>query len=255
MIQSLCRIREVTSVGPGIFVMCMHAPEIASRTKPGQFVNLKVHDLYLPLLRRPFSVYRVDGEYIEIIFNIVGESTKILSLKKKDDWIDIIGPLGHPYSFDDTLATVILVGGGLGVASLPLLTNVLRSKQKQIVTFLGARNREQIVSSYLEDVHIATDDGSSGFHGTVVQLLDDYLSGKKIEKTKIFACGPNPMLNSLAIVAKKYSLSCEISLERIMACGIGLCQGCPVETINGASKYALVCMAGPVFEAQSVKIL
>ena len=254
MIQTICRVESVELVGSNTYVLKVHSPEISSTIKPGQFVNIKVHDLYQPFLRRPFSVYRTDDESFEIIFNVVGYGTKILSVKQKDDKLDVIGPLGCPFTAKGEYDTALLVGGGLGVAPLPILSATVKKTQKKIETFLGARNRDQLVTQHLTNVHLATDDGSIGFEGTVIQLLENYLKKSEYSKPKIFGCGPNAMLKNLSDLAKRYKIPCEVSLESAMACGIGLCQGCPVETVNGEKKYTLVCTGGPVFDAQTINI-
>lgn len=256
-----CPVETVRVVGDNIFVLRFRSPEIAHATLPGQFVNIRVVAGYLPLLRRPFSVYHTDGEFVEIIFNAVGRGTQILSRKKAGDTLDVMGPLGHPYGFDDGFITALLVAGGLGVAPLPMITKFVADAQKRVVTFLGTRTRNQIVTDYLKNVSLATDDGSEGFSGTVVELLASRLAAGKFDRPKIFACGPNIMLKRLAELAASYGIACEVSLECAMACGFGICQGCPVELTDGyeggvdnRKKYALVCKEGPVFDAREVCI-
>ncbi|MBI3580281.1 MAG: dihydroorotate dehydrogenase electron transfer subunit, partial [Ignavibacteriales bacterium] len=162
------------------------------------------------------------------------------------------GPLGVPFNYKSDYQTAINVGGGLGIAPFPFLTERLRSEKKSFLTVIGARTGNQIVSRHLENTHVATDDGSVGFHGNVVQFLEEYLSKHTVPKPKIFGCGPTKMLQSLSAFAKKSNIECEISLEGDMACGIGLCQGCPVERSNGKKKYALVCVEGPTFNCNDV---
>ena len=134
------------------------------------------------------------------------------------------------------------------------MTSALRRTRKKIVTFLGARTRDQLIVTHLDNINRATDDGSAEFHGTVVDLLAQHLNTRQYPKPKIFACGPNPMLYRLSQLAEKYDIPCEMSLESAMACGVGLCQGCPVETRNGEKKYALICTAGPVFDSRTIRI-
>jgi dihydroorotate dehydrogenase electron transfer subunit len=255
MTQELCSVAAVKNIGSGIFVLRFIAPEIASAVQPGQFVNMKTNELLFPFLRRPFSVYRVDGESVEIIFNVVGSGTKILSEKQQGEIIDVIGPLGCSFGVDGAFETAILVGGGLGVAPLPVLTNALIARKRNLLTFLGARTSHQIVSQYLQNVSVATDDGSGGFMGTVVDLLRKYLGDVKVAKPKIFGCGPNPMLKSLSLLAHELQIPCEVSLESVMACGVGICQGCPVERTEGEKKYSLICKEGTVFDSESIRIV
>ena len=252
MILSSCRVESINLVGPNIFVLRLLSPEIAPRVLPGQFINIKVNDTFIPLLRRPFSVYHVDGERMEIIFNAVGMGTTILSHKRPGDMLDVLGPLGGCYGTAGDFETAVLVAGGLGVAPMPLLTQTLRRLSKPIITFLGARTGNQIVSTHLEQVRRSSDDGTAEFHGTVVDQLRSTLDKQSLRKPKIFGCGPNAMLRSLAQLANEYDIPCEVSMESAMACGIGICQGCPLEVSNGEKKYALICREGPVFDTRKI---
>jgi dihydroorotate dehydrogenase electron transfer subunit len=254
MFNTRCAVSAHESPAPNIFVVSVHSPEIASAVKPGQFINVKVADGPFPLLRRPFSVYRVHDEEAEIIFDVRGIGTRILASKRTGDQLDIIGPLGRPYKVDDAFDTAILVGGGLGVAPLPMITLALKAKGRAVATFLGARTRSLLVDAHLENISVSTDDGSAGFKGTVVDLLRSRLRTDRHKRAKIFACGPNPMLRSLSLLAAEYEVPCEISLESPMGCGVGICQGCPVALADDGGKYALICRDGAVFDSRKVRI-
>jgi len=252
-----CKITSIKEVGNNIFVVRFHSPHLASSTRPGQFVNIKVVDGYLPLLRRPFSVYHSEQEDVEIIFNAIGTGTTILSRKKVGEEIDVLGPLGIPYNIVDEYEEAILIAGGLGVAPLPILTNALRDRKKKIYTFLGARTSDQLVTQHLENISLSTDDGSRGFHGTVVDLAEAEIRRNVFSKPKIFACGPNAMLKSVTALASSLGIPAEISVECAMACGFGICQGCPVERHDNtaaAPKYYLVCKDGPVFNTNAIML-
>jgi dihydroorotate dehydrogenase electron transfer subunit len=125
---------------------------------------------------------------------------------------------------------------------------------KRIETFVGFRNAEQIFVSHLQNIHIATDDGSEGFNGNVVRLIEQSLDQKDFNRIKIFACGPTVMLKVLTELAKSKNLCCEVSIEGQMACGVGICQGCPVERNGDGAKYALVCKDGPTFLTTEVTL-
>lgn len=249
-----CPVTGVHTVGPNLYVLSFHSPRIAAAARPGQFVNILVNGFTMPLLRRPFSVYHIDGQTVQIIFNVVGLGTKILSEKHLHDTIDVLGPLGCPFNIHDEYETAILVAGGLGVAPMPLTTSALKDTSKNIMTFVGARTRAQIVATHLHNVHTSADDGSAEFHGTVVENLRWELSKASIAKPKIFACGPNAMLRALSELAAEAAIPCEVSLESAMACGIGICQGCPVETPQSDKKYALICKEGTVFDSRRIRI-
>jgi dihydroorotate dehydrogenase electron transfer subunit len=254
MKQAWYRVDSVREAGPNIYILTLDAPGLAGTVRAGQFLNIKTRDFFVPLLRRPFSVHRVTGGKIEILFNIVGLGTQILAASHNTDQLDVLGPLGNHFGIDDDFEDAILVAGGLGVAPMPILTAELQRAGKKIFTFLGARDTGQVVREGLENLHIATDDGSEGHHGTVVDHLRAALrkGTPKFNNPKIFSCGPTPMLSALASLAAEKSLRCEVSLESPMACGIGICQGCPVELREGEKKYALVCKDGTVFPGNSV---
>lgn len=255
MKRFLCPVENVKTVGEDIRILTFSSPEMASSVEPGQFVNIRAGVTFDPLLRRPFSVYRANGTQVEVIFSVFGKGTQILSTKQRGDVLDVIGPLGSPFSVDrDDFATGILVGGGLGVAPLPLITTSLRIRGKSVVTFLGARSSGHLVEEHLENTHVATDDGSRGHKGNVIELLERFLDMEVYTRPRLFGCGPTPMLEALAHLAIKKNIPCEVSLEGPMACGIGICQGCPVEVTDGGRKYALMCTEGPAFDVRRLRL-
>lgn len=239
-------------LGDGLHVLTIRSAYLASLVKPGQFLNIRIVDATEPLLRRPFSVSRVTGDDLEILFNIVGRGTGLLAVKKLGSTLNVIGPLGVPFHHEADFETAIMVAGGLGVAPFPFLTSRVLESGKRVETFLGARSASQLIQRNLRNVHIATDDGSKGFHGTVVTLLEQYLNEQPVTGGRIFACGPTKMMKALSEFAQAASIPCELSLEGDMACGIGICQGCPVETTHGPKKFALVCTDGPAFDCKDV---
>lgn len=255
MIQTCVRVSSLRLVGDHTYVLSFQSPALAESILPGQFINIKVHESAFPLLRRPFSVYHVSGAEVSIIFNVVGEGTTALASKQIGNQLDVLGPLGCPFHVGGDYQTALLVAGGLGIAPLPMIAAAARLLFRPMVAFLGARNSNQIVDSYLDMVHVATDDGSRGHHGTVVDLLRTHLEERRYPAPKIFGCGPNAMLRSLSRLAAEYDIPCEVSLESVMACGIGICQGCPVERAEGAKKYSLICKEGTVFDSRTIRII
>lgn len=252
MTHEIVTVSSNNEVAEGLFLLRFQSDRIARATAPGQFVNIRVTDVFVPFLRRPFSVSRVEGRLVEILFNVVGGGTQILSSKRPGDTLDLLGPLGKPFNVHDEFETALIVAGGLGVAPFPLLTDWLLREEKQILTFLGARNAYQLYKQHLKNLRVATDDGSEGLKGTVIDLLDRYLQTHTVSKPKIFGCGPTKMLQALSEYAHRKRIPCELSLEGEMACGIGLCQGCPVERRNSGAKYALVCKEGPTFNCEEI---
>lgn len=252
MIYPHLPVISVESVGTDIFVLTLHAPQLGALAAPGQFLNIRVEDTTQPLLRRPFSIYKVDGGEVSIIFNVVGIGTRILAARRPGESLDVMGPLGQAFSLTGDFSTAILVGGGLGVAALPMLTDALVGSKK-LLTFVGARTAGHIVGDYLQNVMVATDDGSAGTRGTVTQLLEAYLADHHIDGGKVFACGPTPMLKSLQQLSARHRLPCEVSLESVMACGIGICQGCPVRRKGVDQTFSLICKEGPVFDVATIQ--
>jgi dihydroorotate dehydrogenase electron transfer subunit len=252
--QKFCEVRSCSNVAGQIYRLTFEWAELAATVQPGQFVNIRVSETEELLLRRPFSVSRVEGDLVEIVLQIVGTGTKILSEKHPGEILDVLGPLGQPFHLEAEFDTALIVAGGLGVAPFPLLTAALKKRGKQIETFVGFRSAQQMFTEHLANIHLATEDGSTGFHGTVVKLVEDYLDKHSSGKFKIFACGPTKMLMALTKTAKQKSICCELSLEGQMACGVGICQGCPVELVDSEKKYALVCKDGPIFLSSEINL-
>ena len=236
-----------------IYLLKIHSPEIASVIQPGQFLNIHVSDDLHPLLRRPFSVCDVEGENIYIMFNILGEGTRILSRKNKGDTLDILGPLGIGFNLIDDYETAIIVAGGLGAAPFPYLTRRIKN-EKKILTFIGGKTNLDVITFGMINYLTSSDDGTSGFEGTVVELLNSHLNELKSAKIKVFGCGPNAMLKALKNFCVENDFNCEVSTECAMACGFGICQGCPIESTENPDKYLLVCKDGPVFNIRDIAL-
>ncbi len=255
MKQEIVPIHSFECLSNEILELTFISDYLSEVAKPGQFVNIRVGDNF-PLLRRPFSIFNIEENRVSIVFNVIGTGTKVLARKRKGDMVDILGPCGNDYlSFiDETFETAIFVAGGIGVAPFPFLTKHF-PKDKKIVTFLGARHKELIVEKGLQNMKISTDDGSEGFHGTVLDLIKDDFQKNNYGKIRFFLCGPTRMMKAVAEYAKELGARCYASLECDMACGIGLCQGCNIEMNEGEKKYKLVCKEGTIFETQTVKLL
>ena len=191
-----------------IHLIKIHSPEIAKNSSPGQFCNIKVCDSAYPLLRRPFSICDVEGEYIYFIFSIYGEGTKLLSQKKAGDKIDILGPLGNGFTPDDDYDTAVIVAGGLGAAPFPFLTKFIPAGRK-LYTFIGGRSSKDVITYGMTNIIISTDDGSLGFKGNVVELLQENKNILNANKIKMFACGPNAMLRSLKKFCEVNNFNCQ----------------------------------------------
>lgn len=246
-------VEKIIELDNQIFLIKIYCPEIAQSVQPGQFVNVRVSETIYPLLRRPFSVCDVEGDFFYLMFNIYGEGTKILAGKHFGDTIDILGPLGKGFNYEDTYETAIITAGGLGAAPFPFLIKAI-GKKKNIFTFIGGKTYRDVITHGMTNISMSTDDGSLGFKGNVVQLLQANMEMLNSSKIKIFACGPNAMLRNLKEFCIKFNFECEASTECAMACGFGICQGCPIESTNNKDQYLLVCKDGPVFNVRDVVI-
>jgi dihydroorotate dehydrogenase electron transfer subunit len=239
------------------YKITIDSKKISRKAQPGEFINLRITNAYQPLLRKPFSIHRIKGSKIQLLYEVVGQGTRILSRKKSGEYLDTLGPLGK--GFDCSLARLkssvpILVAGGIGVAPLLYLADKI-VKLKPLV-LIGARTRKQILSkndfkNIGCSVKISTDDGSLGYRGKVTDLLRQVLQSQDLKKKAlIYACGPEPMRKVISEIAKRYNIPAEVSLESYMACGFGVCLGC---TVNTRSGYRLVCKDGPVFDARKIR--
>jgi dihydroorotate dehydrogenase electron transfer subunit len=222
-------------VARGMSVIGMRAPEIAETVKAGQFVNLGWAGG--PLLRRPFSVYRTDGQDIEVVVKAVGAGTAQLLAMENGDRISCLGPLGR--GFEITGRGALLISGGLGVAPMPLAAREARSAGVRVTWVHGARTAAELCAEFDGDEVVwATDDGSRGFHGTAVAAAPDTAA--------VLACGPNRML---AAVAERWP-DAQVAIETYMGCGTGVCLGCAVPLTRGG--YDRACQEGPVYRAADI---
>jgi dihydroorotate dehydrogenase electron transfer subunit len=231
------RITGKRLVARDMYVITMDAREIASAVLPGQFVNIGWSPG--PLLRRPFSVYRVDGERIEIVLKAVGVGTAQLLSMAQGDRVTCLGPLGHGFDINAGPRTALLLSGGLGVASMRLAARRAASLGIRVTWVHGARSAEDLcVETDGDDVIWATDDGSKGFKGTAVAAAPD--------ADLVLACGPNRMLYA---VAARWP-EAQVAVETYMGCGTGVCLGCAVPLSRGGFDRA--CKEGPVYRAADV---
>ena len=234
------------------------------------------------LLRRPFSFAEVTAEgdktFAELLYCVVGPATVRMTTLSAGDRVGVIGPLGCGYQIQDGKKTVILVGGGMGTPPLQHLAQSLTARDNRIdvISLAGAKTAEALpfegrldeisqnlgffvpeFAKYGIESIVATDDGSAGYHGLVTDYLTEWLekSDLNFDNIIICACGPEPMLAAVAQIACDKNIDCQVSMERRMACGIGLCQSCAVECkVTGSSEtiYKMCCQDGPVFDAREV---
>lgn len=235
------------------FDLTVAAPEIAAQAKPGQFVTVSCGKEFT--LRRPISICDINGDMLRLVFEIRGDGTRNLAEAVPGDTLDILGPLGNGvFPIEDSDEPVLLVGGGIGAP--PMLYAAHNLNKSHAV--LGFQNASKAIlydefSSICELVQIATDDGSLGAHGTVAGPISLLL--EKYSYSKVFACGPRPMLKAVAELAKEHGIPCFVSMEERMGCGVGACLVCACKTHDkesGEEHYDHVCSNGPVFPAEKI---
>jgi len=235
--------------------------DLANFSQPGQFVNVKVTDNYMPLLRRPFSIHGVNRQekWFEILLQVIGKGTELLSKYQIGKDLDIFGPLGNSFSLPVRSNHAILIAGGLGIAPLLFLAKELTHKNFSVTLFWGNKTKEAFCS--LEDFEelglcyfLATEDGSLGFEGKITELVELKKENFQKSNSVIYACGPNPMLQKIKEFAHQSQIPCQVSLETIMACGFGVCLGCNVTSTNISEVYKYVCKDGPVFYSSEIDL-
>ena len=245
-------------LGEDIFRITLLAPDIARDAQPGQFVMVRTTDGYDPLLSRPFSVHQATANgWLQILVKVVGKGTRLLSLMPVGSSLDIVGPLGKGFSLVKQ-GSVCLIGGGIGSAPLFYLAQeLLRSNTPlEILVLIGARSSQELqaVTTGFEELGLkarfATDDGSAWHHGMVTDLMASEMHAQS--DWTVYSCGPHPMLRSVAKICRDNGWSCQVSLETMMACGVGACLGCAVPKAELEEGYAHVCKDGPVFDMDEV---
>ncbi len=215
----------------------------------------------VPLLRRPLApagrIDRPDGSVeMDIIYRVVGVGTAWMAGLKVGDEIDILGPLGNGFTIRDNKPQAAIVIGGTGIGPMLYLADALAAAGKDVEAFFGARTASLIplTEEQRGAFTITTDDGSLGSAGMVHQPFEKWLEREKPDPAGlvVYACGPEPMMKAVAEICLADEIECQLSLERHMACGMGVCQGCNVKVKTAAPpgwKFKLVCKDGPVFDA------
>jgi len=231
---------------------------------PGQFVMVRLEDRNWPLLSRPFSICNLiytDGltTGLELLCKVVGNGTAALAQVKKEAHLTILGPLGNGFDVTESYRSVCLVAGGIGVAPLVFLGLTLIAKgiaPKNVTVFMGGYSqtdllcRDDFQRMGMQLVQ-TTDDGSYGAKGLVTVPLKARIQTQPPDM--IYACGPGAMLKAVAEISRRCQVRCQLSVETIMACGVGACLGCAVETRLPSTKYLHTCIDGPVFDANEVR--
>jgi dihydroorotate dehydrogenase electron transfer subunit len=261
MMQIRTRIRFNEPAGGGCRRMGLDAPEDFGKARPGQFVTLRLVDGTGPLLRRPFSIHGLIWEAgavagIELLFKVVGGFTRRLSEMGPGRIIDLLGPLGNDFDVPDSAQRIWMIAGGIGVAPLVFLARSLADKGADLAAcalFIGGRTADDLLcldrfSELGVPIHAATEDGTAGETGLVTQPLAR--AAAVTTPDILCACGPMPMLRAVAEIGAAHHIPSRVSMETLMACGLGACLGCAVETAGDENGYRHVCRDGPVFNGR-----
>ena len=253
-----CKIITQKQINRDIYHLVFDAPNLIRGSSPGQFVQIRVNNVIDPLLRRPFSIHRIDSKQgrLEILYRMVGRGTRIMSEALPGSSMNILGPLGRGFNLKAVGDKALVVAGGLGCAPVFYLIDELLKRDKEITLFWGSRTGDEIfaeeeLTSRGVDVRLSTEDGTKGEQGFVTAGLKTFLDGQsEPDRVTGFVCGPHPMLHAVQTLCEGYAMKWQVSMEEQMACGIGVCQGCAVETRQ--SGIQMVCKNGPVFDLEDI---
>ena len=260
------RVLANRRLSPDYNVLALEAPAIAKATEPGQFVMVKPGRDVNPLLRRPFSVFEILRDArggpigISILSKRIGITTRLLYDAEPGAHVQCLGPLGRPFTLPQADTAVWMVAGGVGLAPFVTVAETLAPRGLPLTLFYGGRTRHDLFSLSLFErlgvtLVLATEDGSRGEKGRVTVPLEHALMSTPREtRVLVQACGPEPMLAAVASLAGRFDRPCEVSVERVMGCGLGGCYSCvvPVKTAAGGFHHVRSCLGGPVFDASTL---
>lgn len=248
MIQDECKVIKNSLIAKDYYEL-EFSWENENRPTPGQFLTIK--PMGLPLLRRPFAFSGYKNGVGSIIYKKIGPATQGFSALKPGESLNILGPLGKP--FIKPSKRPLLIAGGIGLGPMLFTATEYATQGLKPILIIGARDKSFIPELKLDaaiTTIICTDDGSMGFKGNIAQYLES--DGKKyLNNSELLACGPHIMLKACHNIALNNNIQCQVSLEEMMACGVGACYGCVVETTADV-KYKRVCKDGPVFNSREI---
>ena len=230
----------------------LHAERNLPEIKPGQFVQVRVDGSPSTYLRRPISIHDVDiqSNEISLLVQQIGEGTRHLAAAETGDSINIIMPLGNGFGMPERGERCLLVGGGIGIAPLYYFAKVLNEKEVRPTLLLGGKSETDLLrlADYQKfgETFVTTEDGTLGENGFVTM----HSVWQKQSYDKIYVCGPKPLMKAVTKLAAEKNVWCEVSLENLMACGLGACLCCVEDTVDG---HVCVCKEGPVFNTRRLK--
>jgi dihydroorotate dehydrogenase electron transfer subunit len=237
-------VLEKEEILPGIFRMLLRSHLVAGEASPGQFVQVETAPGAFPVTRRPFTLNRcnLSDDTVEIVFDVVGRGTRLLAESEPGETLRLLGPLGNGYRL--TEGRWLLVGGGMGAAGFPFLGEKIRVA----ISCIGAASRRKVLPGCPGEVRLATEDGSAGVKGLVLELLND-LPWNEI--SDIALCGSPAMMAAVwRSIPESHLDAVQVSTESRMACGWGVCEGCVIPAAGGT--YIKCCSEGPVFDARLI---
>ena len=245
-------------------VLSLTAPGVAESVQPGHFVTMAMGgEESSMVLRRAFAIHQVTsrgvyGGTLDVAIAVQGRGTKWLSERRRHDIVNLVGPLGRPFTLPKQGVSCVLVGGGYGSAPLFLLAQTLRERGCRVDIIVGAATEDKLfgvldLKRLASGLTITTDDGSSGVQGRVTDVLDDVMD--RAGADVVYACGPMPMLAEVARISTKRRVFSQCAVEEAMACGIGVCMTCvlPVVGDDGVTRMVRSCVDGPVFRGDRVR--
>lgn len=264
------RVIRNTRLSKDYNVVELAAPQIAAATQAGQFVMVKPGRGFDPMLRRPFSVFEILYDQraqitgFSLLSKRIGVTTSMLYELVEGDTVSCLGPLGQPFELVDPPTEAWMVAGGVGLAPFATLTMALRAHGTRMVLFYGARSGDELFyADWFEKpdlrLVLATEDGTRGEKGRITVPLERELlaASPRAEKGRdvvIYACGPEPMLEAVAALAERHGRPSQVSVERVMGCGMGGCYSCviPMRDGKGGHHYVRSCLSGPVFAGAEI---
>jgi ferredoxin--NADP+ reductase len=242
-------IEETKQLADRVFQIWIRAPHVARHAKAGQFLMIRIAETGE---RIPLTISAVDGDSVRVIFMAIGKTTTWLSrLATGDTVLDVAGPLGRPSEIKP-YGTCAVIGGGVGIASIPIIAAAAKRAGNYVIGIIGARNSallilEEEMAGVCDELHVATDDGSRGTHGFVSDVLKTALQKQKIDCA--WVVGPAMMMKVTSMVTKPFGVKTFVSLNPIMVDGTGMCGSCRV-LVGGTTRFA--CVDGPEFDAHQV---
>ncbi len=244
-----------------LYRMEVFSPYICKNTAAGQFVNIKCsrEGILQPLLRRPFSIFAIEEKFnvFSVLYVVKGIGTKFMSGLKRGDILDFAGPMGNGISLDGSRDSLLLIGGGIGIAPLNFLAKLAAASKKSVFFAAGFKDNnykrwEKDLIELKVEYSICTEDGSWGEKG----MVTDYIRGnlRVFSDHDIYCCGPKDMLKDIQRIYSQESTKVIALLEERMVCGVGVCAGCVVKVKKGKNSfsYKKVCQDGPAFDLKEV---